>query len=185
MLTVGIAGNGRAQSRIDLEAVLVSGVDAGRLRDQVFRSKFGRLLRFVGVGAFVLLGFCNVLFIDPVLFLRTTVLAALLGFLLGHSLFDTGVPGISPKIRAHSVLLDGSVFCGLVMPVLSMSAITISLVTTYRSIPRTVAYSFPLVIYVIVVVFTESIHSWNYWSVCIVAVTSAILMAGSIQRKAE
>ena len=138
------------------------------------------------------------IFFDPTLKGRTPIWSDFLGLLPGHLLFGTGdsgindfvnlnsgSPGFIPHVHAHSVVLDGLVRYGLVMLVLSISIFTISLVSTYRSIPRTGAYPFALVVYVIVAGLTETIHSWNYWSVYIVAITAAILMAVSTKRKVE
>ncbi len=194
----GIIVLGLAQSRTALMAILVAVVVYFLCSNQVSRSKFSRPFRLVGIGALALLAVSYVIFFDPTLNGRTTIWSDFLGLLPGHLLFgigdsginnfvnlNSGSPGFIPHVHAHSVVLDGLVRYGLVMLVLSIAIFTISLVSTYRSIPRTGAYPFALVVYVIVAGLTETIHSWNYWSVYIVAITAAILMAVSTQLKVE
>jgi hypothetical protein len=198
LMAGGLIVLGLGQSRTALLAVLVSGVMYFLWSNQVSRFGFDRILRVVGVVALALLGVSYVIFFDPTLNGRTTIWSDFLGLLPGHLLFgigdsginnfvnmNSGSPGFIPHVHAHSVVLDGLVRYGLVMLVLSIAIFTISLVSTYRSIPRTGAYPFALVVYVIVAGLTETIHSWNYWSVYIVAITAAILMAVSTKRKVE
>lgn len=198
LFTGGITVLGLAQSRTALMATLVALVVYFLWSNQVSRSKFRRLLRLAGVGALALLWVSYVILFDPTLNGRTTIWSDFLGLLPGHFLFGAGDSGINdfvilnsglpefiPYFHAHSVLLDGLVRYGLLMLVLSVSIFTISLVTTFRSIPRTGAFSFALVVYVTMAGLTETIHSWNYWSVYILVITSTMLMTGSTRRKVE
>ena len=190
LISAGLLILGLGQSRTALIAVLVSVVVYTLWSNRIAQSKFSTLIKSAGMAALGLLGLTYIIYFDPSLNGRTTIWSNFLGLLPGRLFFgtgdsgvnsfvnlNTGTPGFIPHIHAHSVVLDGLVRFGIVMLCLSLLIFTFALVITYRAVPRVGAFPFALVVYTFVAGLTETIYSWSYWSVYIVAILGAALMS--------
>lgn len=175
-----VLGGGRSA----LVAVLVGVLVLVLASKRVAESPRAGWIRVLGVTAAVALVVAYIVWVDPTLNGRTTIwsnfwtlvtIDPVLG--VGESGINAyvqqmvGTPGFVPHTHAHGVLFDAFARYGVVMALLTVAIYCAALWTGARGLRQGKSLPAALAVFVVVAGATETIHSWNYWSVYVAILT--------------
>ena len=92
---------------------------------------------------------------------------------------NVGEPGFVPHTHGHSVLLDGATRFGLIFALFTVGIYGIALTLGIRALPTGGPGPLGISVFVIAAGSAETIHSWIYWSIYMVILVCAVLIAST------
>lgn len=186
----GLVILGLGQARTSMLAVVAALLVVVLWSPTVSRLRCARATRWAVITMALVLTIAYVGVLDPTLNGRTPIWADFIGLLPDNIVFgvgDSGIlafvgqeagnPGFVPHTHVHSVLLDGLVRYGTVMAVLTLTLFALAVTAGVRTLRESDVAPMSVTVFVIAAGIAETLHSWNYWTVYLAALTWVVLAA--------
>jgi len=136
--------------------------------------------------------------LDPTLAGRTPIWNNFLQLFTENPLFGIGTSGLEGYISAglpssevilyshgHNVLLDIAVRYGIFLVILTIAALTIATLISWRARTRDSGKTLALIIFLLVAGLAETIYSWQYFSVYTVVMVYIVAWSDQILENSE
>lgn len=191
----GLAILSLGQARTTMFAVGVAALVIILWSPKISGSKNAHYIRILSISAAAVASLSYIIRVDPTLNGRTPIWLNFFGLLQARPVegvgttgvlefvaVKSGSPGFVPHTHAHSVLLDGTVRFGIIFTLLTLAIFTVTVIASLRALGSGDVSQIALVVFVLVAGLTETIHSWDYWTPYIAALTWAVLSASVPQQ---